>query len=148
MLAEGRILEGERIVKAVRDRYDGQKRNPWNEIECGSNYVRSMASFALLPIYAGMTADMALGHLGFAPITPGDGRYLFSVGEAYGTVTYEAGRCTLRLLAGSLALTSFSAGVGHPVSLAVDGTPTRFTEEDGCLHFAPVTVKEALVLEL
>ena len=147
MLAEGRIGEGECIVKAVRDRYDGKKRNPWNEIECGSNYVRSMASFALLPIYAGMTADMTVGHLGFSPIKKGDGCYLFSVGEAYGTVTYEAGRCTLRLLAGSLVLSSFSAGVGRPASLTADGAAVPFTEEGGCLRFCPVTVKETLVLE-
>ena len=50
MLANGYIDEGCAMVKAVRDRYDGERRNPWNEIECGSNYARSMASFALMPI--------------------------------------------------------------------------------------------------
>ena len=53
LLSRGLIEDGLKVVKAVRDRYDGKKRNPWNEIECGSNYVRSMASFALIPILSG-----------------------------------------------------------------------------------------------
>jgi hypothetical protein len=38
----GETEKGERIVRAIRDRYDGFKRNPWNEIECGSNYARGV----------------------------------------------------------------------------------------------------------
>ena len=146
LLAEGRTREGETVVRAVRDRYDGEKRNPYNEIECGSNYVRSMASFALLPIYTGMRADAVVGHLGFSPLCRGDGCYPFSTGEGYGTVTYCGGTCTLRVLGGRLTLSSFSAGLGRARSLTADGSPVAFTEEDGCLHFATVTVEDMLVL--
>jgi hypothetical protein len=48
LLAQGFIREGESVVKAIRDRYDGEKRNPWSEIECGHNYARSMASWNCL----------------------------------------------------------------------------------------------------
>ena len=48
MIQEGMVAEGLEVVQAIRDRYDGFKRNPWNEIECGNNYARSMASYALL----------------------------------------------------------------------------------------------------
>ena len=37
-----------KLVKYVRDRYDGRRRNPWNEMECGSNYARSMAAWNCL----------------------------------------------------------------------------------------------------
>ena len=47
--------EGFRVVKAVRDRFDGEKRNLWNEFECGSNNARSMASYALIPILADLS---------------------------------------------------------------------------------------------
>jgi uncharacterized protein (DUF608 family) len=59
MIQEGMIKEGVELVKAVRDRYDGRTRNPWNEIECGSNYARSMASYALLNAFSGFSFDMS-----------------------------------------------------------------------------------------
>lgn len=36
------------IVWDVRDRYDGRRRNPFDEVECGHHYVRSMASWGVL----------------------------------------------------------------------------------------------------
>jgi uncharacterized protein (DUF608 family) len=36
------------IVKGIRDRYDGRRRNPYNEIECGSHYARALAAYGLL----------------------------------------------------------------------------------------------------
>src|SRR6185312_893520 len=44
MIYEGLVSEGLEIVKAVRDRYDGEKRNPWDEVECGHHYARAMSS--------------------------------------------------------------------------------------------------------
>jgi len=43
MIQEGLVKEGLDIVAAVRARYAGSRRNPWNEFECGSHYARSMA---------------------------------------------------------------------------------------------------------
>lgn len=42
MLQLGRLEEGFAMIAAVRRRYDGVRRNPFNEMECGSNYARSM----------------------------------------------------------------------------------------------------------
>ncbi len=39
--------EALQVVQAVRARHDGAKRNPFNEPECGSYYVRSMAAWSL-----------------------------------------------------------------------------------------------------
>ena len=72
MIQEGMVDEGMQIVKAVRERYDGEKRNPWNEFECGSNYARSMASYALLNTFSGFEYDMVEGMIGFNPIETGD----------------------------------------------------------------------------
>jgi hypothetical protein len=72
MIQEGLLLEGLSIVKAIRDRYDGEKRNPWNEIECGSNYARSMASYSLLLAYSGFMYDMTARMIGFDPVLQED----------------------------------------------------------------------------
>ena len=39
MIMHGLEKEGLDIVTSIRDRYDGEKRNPYNEFECGSNYL-------------------------------------------------------------------------------------------------------------
>ena len=57
LMANGLLDEGVAVTAAVRDRYDGAKRNPWNEIECGSNYARSMASWGAVVLLAGFEAD-------------------------------------------------------------------------------------------
>jgi len=62
------VAEGLEIVAAIRDRYDGEKRNPWNEFECGSNYARSMANYALLLAMSGFEYNMAEGRIGFDPV--------------------------------------------------------------------------------
>lgn len=86
MIQEGMVEEGLKLVRGVRDRYDGEKRNPWNEIECGSNYARSMAAFALLPAFSGMRFDMGRKELGFAPIVKGEFSCLWSLDSGFGTV--------------------------------------------------------------
>lgn len=44
MLYEGMEKEGLEAIKNIRDRYDGKKRNPFDEAECGHHYARAMAS--------------------------------------------------------------------------------------------------------
>ena len=67
LFARNRVDDGVKVVEAVRSRFDGEKRNPWNEFECGSNYARSMASYALIPILSGFEFDMPNQYIGFNP---------------------------------------------------------------------------------
>jgi len=96
------------VTAAVRDRYDGAKRNPWNEIECGSNYARSMASWGAVIILSGFTFDSVRGHIGFRPkVRSGETfRSFWSGPPAYGTVEMSEGRAKLSLIGGALALAS------------------------------------------
>ncbi len=105
MIQEGLTEEGLAIVKAVRDRYDGAKRNPWNEIECGSNYARSMASYALLLAYSGFSFDMVEGSIGFAP--PGGApRFstFWSVGGSWGVFDLDRRRARLSVRGNAITL--------------------------------------------
>ena len=44
----GDTARAERVVRNIRDRYDGRKRNPFNEAECGNHYVRALAAWTVL----------------------------------------------------------------------------------------------------
>ncbi len=107
MILRGLVDEGVELVKAVRDRYDGERRNPWNEIECGSNYARSMASYALLNAFSGFRFDLTTGMLGFQPVRfPAKGafRCFWALGSGWGEVEIGEGRMTLKLHGGQLEL--------------------------------------------
>ena len=55
------------IVRGVRDRYDGRRRNPWNEVECGSHYARALSSWSLVLALSGFSFSAPERRLGFAP---------------------------------------------------------------------------------
>jgi uncharacterized protein (DUF608 family) len=48
LLFAGMTREGVEAVHNVRARYDGERRNPWNEPECGHHYARAMSSWSTL----------------------------------------------------------------------------------------------------
>ncbi|MDB5538435.1 MAG: hypothetical protein JWQ89_162 [Devosia sp.] len=113
MLASHLILrglpdEGLSIVATARARHDGYRRNPWNEIECGSYYARSMSSFALVNAWSRFSYDLTRGAIGFDPVTPGDGSWFWSVGEGWGVVTRSGDRVSLEVRYGTLDLEELS----------------------------------------
>ena len=67
MISEGLVKEGMTIVKALRSRYDGLARNPWNEYECGNYYARAMASYGLLLALSGFFYSAAEKSLHLEP---------------------------------------------------------------------------------
>jgi uncharacterized protein (DUF608 family) len=86
LIYEGFIEEGLSLVRAVRERHDGYRRNPWNEVECGGHYVRAMASWGLLNALSGFQFDMANREISFAPVIHEDNFQSFwSTGQAWGT---------------------------------------------------------------
>lgn len=91
MIYEGMVAEGLTLVKAVRSRYDGYKRSPFNEVECGFHYVRSMASWAILTALSGFHADLVNGVLEFDPkINRENFSCFFSTGKAWGIYRQHA----------------------------------------------------------
>jgi len=109
LIAEGFLLEGLAIVKGVRERHRGDRRNPWDEIECGHHYARSLASYALLAALAGLHYHGPAGRLSVRPRMPGNNfQTFFSVGSGWGRVALRRGRgettLTVRVDWGELAL--------------------------------------------
>lgn len=102
LLFAGRYEEALRIERALRARYDGTHRSPWNEIECGNHYARSLASWALLLGVSGAQWDAPARVLSFAPATDGPFRSLFTTGSGWGRVEIDRDALTLRLDGGTL----------------------------------------------
>lgn len=91
-----------RLERALRDRYSGDARNPWNEIECGNHYARSLASWALLLAFSGVQWDGPRRALQVAPAS--DGSFLFTTSGGWGRVVVDGDRVTLTLDGGTLDL--------------------------------------------
>ncbi|MGB9837173.1 MAG: GH116 family glycosyl hydrolase, partial [Candidatus Saccharicenans sp.] len=114
LIYEGMLKEGLSIVKAVRERYDGRRRNPWNEVECGHHYARAMSSWGLLLALSGFNYSVPEGRLGFAPaISPEDFRTFWALGSTWGTYEQHLGpdnalSCQLKLEQGSFGGREFN----------------------------------------
>ncbi|MBN2449231.1 MAG: hypothetical protein JXR77_02515 [Lentisphaeria bacterium] len=111
MLYEGDVEAGLRVIAAIRARYDGQRRNPFNEAECGNHYARAMAAWTAVPALSGFRWDGVDRHLGFARVP---GNWFWSNGRAWGTCRIRAdrGRIRARLLVlyGQLELRTLALG--------------------------------------
>jgi non-lysosomal glucosylceramidase len=108
LLYEGMEDEGLDVIARIRRRYDGLRRNPFDEAECGHHYARAMASWASILALSGFQYSAVRRHLALAPRA---GRFPWSTGHAWGTYTIDAaadGALTLALTAGegTLSLSS------------------------------------------
>jgi len=83
MLYEGQITHGIQCMQAIRDRYDGRKRSPFDEAECGHHYVRTMASWAALLALSGFHYSAVEESMSFAR-ADAPARYFWSNGYAWG----------------------------------------------------------------
>jgi uncharacterized protein (DUF608 family) len=115
MLYEGQEKNGLQCMQNTRDRYDGRKRSPFDEAECGHHYARAMITWA---------AGLALSGFRFSGVermmrfSRRPGTWFWSNGYAWGTCTLKPRRSgmgvTLSVLHGSLVLSRFEiADVGE-----------------------------------
>ena len=109
MLYEGLEEDGLRCIQNIRDRYDGFKRNPFDEAECGHHYGRAMASWSAVLALTGFHYSAVNKSMSF---NASEGKYFWSSGYQYGTVEInDNGKhksVKLSTIKGELSLQSFS----------------------------------------
>ncbi len=101
MLYEGMTTEGLTCIQNIRDRYDGWKRSPFDEAECGHHYARAMAAWAAVIALSRFRYSAVNGEF---TITGEPGTHFWSTGLGFGQCEVQqdgpGGRCLLRVREG------------------------------------------------
>ena len=157
MLWEGMITEGLAVTRAVHDRYHGSRRNPWNEVECGDHYVRSMASYGIFIGACGFEYHGPKGRLAFAPrLTPENYKAPFTTAAGWGTFAqqrWDTGQNHQLLVRyGELRLTTFGLVLAEgkklnavSVRLGSQSLKAQATQTESKVE---ITLNEPLVLQV
>ena len=134
MIWEGLTLEGLAVTRAVHDRYHASRRNPWNEIECGDHYARSMASYGVYLAACGFEYHGPKRHIGFTPrLTPEDFKCAFTSAEGWGTFSQQSETTNLKAQIavkwGTLRLKTiaFNFPAATSARVMLDGKPIQAT---------------------
>ena len=155
------VTRGLAVERAIHDRYAPAKRNPYNEVECGDHYGRSMAGYGVYLAACGYEYNGPKGHIGFAPkIHPTDFKAAFTAAEGWGSysqkITGNTMSAALAVTWGRVSLRSFGLACQKPpqaVTVILDGReiPVEFTQLQGkvMIRFRdPVTVDQGKELHL
>jgi len=115
MLYEGQTEAGLKCIKSIRDRFDGERRNPFDEPECGHHYARAMASWSAPMAFSRFNYS---GHEKAMSFTSVPGTYFWSNGYAWGTCVIAGKKADLKVLHGGISINQFTLeGIGTKKSL-------------------------------
>ena len=109
MIAHGRVDKGLAVIRAIHDRYAGNHRNPFDEIECSGYYSRAMASFGVYDAICGWKYHGPNAHMEFNPkLTPENFKAAFLAAGAWGTyrqrISASGMTASLKVASGKLSL--------------------------------------------
>ena len=127
MLQEGQTEAGLKCIKAIRDRFDGEKRNPFDEPECGHHYARAMAAWSAPMAFSKFNYNGFEKSMHFTSMP---GIYFWSNGTAWGTCHITLNKATLNVLYGNIDIHKFSldgagsATLKKSILLTADGSMT------------------------
>jgi non-lysosomal glucosylceramidase len=127
LIQEGMVQQGLEIVDAIRHRHDGTRRNPFNEIECGDHYVRSLSGWSIVEalgkwrydaIACELTVDLSRGNARRGPLIGGGGWGTLAVDDlGAARVACRHGRIEL------LGVAVLGVEPGRGVAASIDGRP-------------------------
>ena len=111
--------EGLALLTALRTRYDGRRRNSYNEIECGDHYAGGMAGWSVLEALTRARYDGLRGNLRLGARVE---RYPLFAGIGRGEVTVDGGRISFQCLGGEVAVRTVEVVDGTVGSVRVGDT--------------------------
>ena len=106
----GLVPDAEDVALAVRERFTGARRNPFDEAECGHHYARALASWGVVLALTGFGYDARSGVMSFRA-SDASATWFWSAGTAWGTLTQSPGEPPrFTVLHGEVRLTSIRIG--------------------------------------
>jgi uncharacterized protein (DUF608 family) len=105
MIYAGLVREGLECIESARARYDGERRNPWNEPECGHHYARAMSAWSAVLALSGFRYHGGTRHVSVQPrLFSPRVRSFWATGTGWGEFELGpvAGAFGLRVLHGAL----------------------------------------------
>jgi uncharacterized protein (DUF608 family) len=107
MVFAGMVRDGTECISSIRQRYDGERRNPWDEAECGHHYARAMAAWSGILAYSGFRYHAPTQSLFINPANGRtDFRSIWSTGSGWGVFHITDAAIVLRVHSGVLELKS------------------------------------------
>lgn len=106
MLYAGMEKPGLECFSAIRERYDGRRRNPYDEAECGHHYARALASWGGILAWTGFGYSAVTGELRIGR----EGAFFFSTGDAWGTYELVGSQLRITVRGGQLQIRSVARG--------------------------------------
>jgi len=102
LMFAGFLEKGLEIVRTARKRYDGTKRNPFDEYECGHWYGRALSCYGLLYGLTGLRYDAIEKKLYLKPQIKGDFKVFFSTDSGWGIAGIKNKKPFVKILYGSV----------------------------------------------
>jgi len=102
MIINGMEKQGLKIVETARKRYDGTKRNPFDEYECGHWYGRALSSFALLYAITGIRYDAVEKILYMKRWKKDDCKAFFCTDSGWGIAGFKKGKPFVKVMMGRI----------------------------------------------
>jgi uncharacterized protein (DUF608 family) len=106
LLYAGMTREGVEAVGNVRARYDGERRNPWDEPECGHHYARAMSSWSTLVAASGFRYHG--GERRVSIVSAPGSRCFWATATGWGTFRVTAAGAIVRVDHGTLPVATAS----------------------------------------
>jgi hypothetical protein len=142
----GMLKEGLETIENVRRRYDGERRNPWDEPECGHHYARAMSAWSSVIAFSGFDYHGARKAISLLPkALPPEFTSFFSTGFGWGLFSFAKGRVELAVTEGTLPLKSIRLAqtAGRKTSIALEGQPCAHHRDGDALVLEEEIVVEA-----
>jgi uncharacterized protein (DUF608 family) len=103
----GMLRQGLTAIENVRRRFDGERRNPWDEPECGHHYARAMSAWSSVVAWSGFEYHAAQRSVALRPRSAAQPfRSFWSSGTGWGVFTVAQGRAEVEVREGTLPVQS------------------------------------------